>query len=157
MSESFLTRLKRFAYNFYPVYRRTGARMTYIDDTWKEVRISIPLRLSTRNTMGSISGISMFGGVDPIYMVMLDKLMGPDFVVWDKSATIRFKRPGRSTLSARFRIEDSELEAIRTALETAPSTDRTYHIDLIDRAGKVCATVEKVIHIAAKEKVLQGQ
>lgn len=151
MSESFITRLKRLAYNFFPVYRRTGARLTYIDDTWKEIRISIPLRLWTRNIIGTISGISMFGGVDPIYMVMLIKILGDDFVVWDKEATIRFKRPGRSRLSARFILDDSEIETIRTALETVQAIDRTYRIDLVDQEGMICATVEKTIHIARKK------
>ncbi len=151
MSESFSTRLKRMAYNFFPVYRRTGARLTYIDDTWKEIRIAIPLRLWTRNIIGTISGISMFGGVDPIYMVMLIKILGPDFVVWDKEATIRFKRPGRSRLTARFILDDQELETIRTALETMPAIDRIYQVDLVDQDDVVCASVDKVIHIARKK------
>lgn len=35
----------------------------------------------------------MFGAVDGIHMVMLIKLLGSDYVVWDKTSTIRFKQP----------------------------------------------------------------
>jgi hypothetical protein len=147
MPESIQTRIKRWIYNFYPVYRRTGARIIYIDDSWQKIRISIPLRIWTRNYYGTISGISMFGGVDPIYMVMLIKLLGPDYVVWDKEAAIRFIKPGRNKLVAEFKINDDELNHIRQTLEAGLSVTRTYHVDLVDAQGTVCASVDKVIHI----------
>jgi hypothetical protein len=147
MPESFQTRIMRWMYNLYPVYRRTGARIDYIDVSWQQIRISIPLRLWTRNYYGTISGICMFGGVDPIYMVMLIKLLGPDYVVWDKEATIRFIKPGRKKLVADFWIDGTELDRIRQTLETEPSVTRAYHVDLVDAKGTVCATVDKVIHI----------
>jgi acyl-coenzyme A thioesterase PaaI-like protein len=150
MPESIKTRLKRWMYNFYPVYRRTGSRITYIDDSWKEVRIALPLRIWTRNYYGTVSGISMFGAVDPIYMVMLIKLLGPDYEVWDKEASIYFKKPGKTKLTARFLLDDDELNSIRHTLETESSLVKTYYVDLIDETGTVCATVDKVIHIRKK-------
>jgi hypothetical protein len=147
MPESIQTKLTRWIYNFHPVYRRTGARIDYIDRSWKEIRISIPLRISTRNYYGTISGICMFGGVDPIYMVMLIKLLGPRYVVWDKEATIRFIKPGRTKLFAAFKIDDTELDSIRKTLEAETSATRTYPIELKDTEGVVCASVDKVIHM----------
>jgi len=147
MPESIKTRIKRWMYNFYPVYRRTGARIIYIDESWKKIRIALPLRVWTRNYYGTISGISMFGAVDPIYMVMLINLLGPDYVVWDKQAAIYFKKPGKTRLTARFIVDDSELNLIKKTLESEPSVIRTYQIDLKDTEGTVCATVDKVIHI----------
>jgi hypothetical protein len=150
MPESIKTRITRWMYNFYPVYRRTGARITYIDDSWKELRIALPLRIWTKNYYGTISGICMFGAVDPIYMVMLIKLLGPDYVVWDKEAAIYFKKPGKTKLFARFLLDDNELNMIRKTLESESSLTRTYQIDLVDTKGMVCATVDKVIHIKKK-------
>jgi hypothetical protein len=147
MPESKKTQMQRWMYNFYPVYRRTGARITYIDESWKELRVRVPRRLWTKNYYGSISGISMFGGVDPIYMVMLIKLLGPGYVVWDKEATIYFKKPGKTTLSARFLIDDNELNLIRQTLENEKNVTRTYRVDLVDTNGVVCATVDKIIHV----------
>src|SRR5512136_1645914 len=102
MSESFKTRLTRWRLNFFPAYRGTGARITYIADDWREVRIKLPLNWRTRNYVGTIFGGSMYGAVDPIYMVMLIRSLGPGCVVWYKGATIQFKRPARSTLHACF-------------------------------------------------------
>jgi len=147
MPESIKTRIKRWIYNFYPVYRRTGAQIVYMDDYWREVRVSIPLRIWTRNYYGTISGISMFGAVDPMYMMMLIKLLGSDYVVWDKQATIYFKKPGKTQLTACFQIDDNELNLIRKTLESEPSITRTYPVDLKDKTGGVCSTIDKVIHI----------
>ena len=151
MPESLRSRLTRVAFNFFPAYRGTGARIAYIADDWREVRIRLPLGLRTRNYVGTIFGGSMYGAVDPIHMVMLIRNLGPGYVVWDKSASIRFRRPGRSTLYARFVIEQAELDAIRAALERERAVDRTYRVDLTDRAGTVHAQVEKVIHIRRKD------
>jgi hypothetical protein len=147
MPESLRTRLVRWGFNWFPAYRGTGARITYIADDYREIRICVPLSWRTRNYVGTIFGGSMYGGVDPVYMVMLIRTLGPDFVVWDKAASIRFRRPGRTPLFARFTLDDDELDTIRDALSRATSIDRTYHVDLADADGVVHATVEKVIHI----------
>src|SRR5437764_10192626 len=102
MPESFATRVMRWKMNFFPAYRGTGARVTYIADDYSEVRIRLPLSWRTRNLVGTIFGGSLYGSVDPIYMIMLIRLLGPGYVVWDKAATIRFRKPGRTTLRATF-------------------------------------------------------
>ena len=153
MPESLRTRLTRSAYSyFFPAYRGTGGRVTYLSDDFREIRVEVPLSRRTRNYVGTIFGGSMYGAVDPIYMVMLIKALGPGYVVWDKAATIRFRKPGRSTLHATFTIDDAELDAIRAALEDAPAIDRTYTIHLVDAQGVLHAEVEKVIHIRRKRK-----
>ena len=151
MHESFRSRLRRLAFNFFPAYRGTGARITYLADDWREIRVRIPLSLRTRNYVGTIFGGSMFGAVDPVYMVMLINALGPEYLVWDKSATIRFLRPGRSTLYARFVLEDDELEAIRAALRTETAVERVYRVELKDAEGAVHAEVEKTIHIRRRD------
>ena len=121
--------------------------MTYIASDFREARVKLPLNWRTRNYVGTIFGGSLYGAVDPMYMILLIKILGPGYVVWDRAATIRFLKPGRSTLYARFLIEDVEIEAIRKALETSPSIDRVYTVDLKDSSGLVHATAEKTIYI----------
>ena len=137
----------RFKFNLFPAYRGTGARLVHIADDFRAVRIKLPLSWRTRNYVGSIFGGSMYGAVDPIYMIMLIYLLGRDYVVWDRAATIRFRKPGRDTLYASFTIDDDELEAIRAAAAGGEAIDRTYAVDLVDRHGTVHAQVEKVIYI----------
>ena len=152
MPESLRTRLTRIAYTWlFPAYRGTGGRITYVADDWREVRVEIPLSRRTKNYVGTIFGGSMYGAVDPICMVVLIKALGPGYVVWDKAATIRFRKPGRTTLHARFAVDDAELDAIRVALQDERATERTYTIQLVDKDGVLHAEVEKLIHIRRKK------
>ena len=151
MPESLRTRLMRTYYSWlFPAYRGTGGKITYLAEDFREVRVEIPLSRRTRNYVGTIFGGSMYGAVDPICMVVLIKTLGPGYVVWDKAATIRFRKPGRGTLYARFAVDHAELDAIRGALTDAAATERTYTIQLVDAQGVLHAEVEKVIHIRRK-------
>jgi acyl-coenzyme A thioesterase PaaI-like protein len=150
MPESLSTRFTRWGFNFFPAYRRTGARITYIASDWREVRIKLPLNWKTRNIVGTIFGGSMYAAVDPIYMTMLIKILGPEYVVWDKAAAIRFKRPGTSTLYATFMLSKEEVAAIKAAAGTSPSTKRSYLVELVDADGLLHASVDKTVYIRRK-------
>jgi len=150
LRESLRTRLFRWAFNVWPCFRGTGARVAFIASDWSEVRVRLPLSWRTRNYVGTIFGGSLYAGVDPFYMLMLIHLLGPDYVVWDKAASIRFRKPGRSTLFVTFRVEEDELAEIRRLLQDQPKVDRTYPVELRDAEGVVHAEVQKVIHISRR-------
>ncbi|HPQ60939.1 MAG TPA: DUF4442 domain-containing protein [Syntrophales bacterium] len=150
MEESWNTRIKRWGFNWFPAFRGTGARLTYIAGDWKEVRLRIPLNWRTRNYVGTIYGGSIYGAVDPVYMIMLIKLLGPGYIVWLKESTVSFLRPGRETLHARFRVDDDHLEGIRRELLEKKNTKREYEIPVTDRGGTPHAVVREIIHIQRK-------
>jgi hypothetical protein len=151
LSESLRTRLFRWGFNLWPCFRGTGARVAFIASDWSEVRVRLPLSWRTRNYVGTIFGGSLYAALDPFYMLMLMHRLGPAYVVWDKAASVRFRRPGRSTLHARFRLEEVEVLEIRRLLEEQPKVDRTYTVQLVDSAGVVHAEVEKVLHISLRK------
>lgn len=151
MPESFASRLRRWRFNLFPAYWCTGARITYLADDFREIRIELPLNLRTRNYVGTIFGGSMYAAVDPVYMIMLLRNLDSRYEVWDKSARIRFLRPGRGTLRARFVLEEEELREIRERLRDRPTVDRTYHVELVDGEGTPHAEVEKVVHVRRRE------
>jgi acyl-coenzyme A thioesterase PaaI-like protein len=157
MPESLKTKVRRWAFNFFPAYRGTGGRLTYISDDYMEIHVRLPLSWRTRNYVGTIFGGSMYGAVDPVYMIMLIKLLGRDYVVWDKAATISFRRPGRTTLRARFVVTPTEVAEIKAELTGRKSVDRIYTVELVDDAGKVHAKVEKTIYIARRERAEAGR
>lgn len=147
MAESFRMRLRRWGFNLFPAYRRSGARLTYIADDWREVRVRLPLNWKTRNYVGTLFGGSMFAAVDPIYMMMLIKIFGPGYHVWDKAGRIEFRRPGRSTLYARFVLPAQETEAVAELLQLQESVVRAYTVELTDRDGELHAVAERTLHI----------
>jgi hypothetical protein len=93
----------------------------------------------------------MYGAVDPVYMLMLIKLLGPGYEVWDKAATIRFLQPGRSTLRATFRISADEVEAIRASVARDGRTERRFTVDLADGDNRVCFSCEKILSVKRRD------
>lgn len=145
--ESPRTRLMRWGFNWYPAYRGTGGRVTFIAADWSEVRVRLPLNWRTRNYVGTIFGGSMYGAIDPMFMIMLMKRLGPGHEVWDKAASIRFRRPGRSTLYATFHVGDEEVSSVRAALNETEKVERNYVLDLVNAEGEVHASFVKTISI----------
>lgn len=133
--------------NVYPCFRGTGAKVTHIAADWSEMRVRLPLSRRTKNYVGTIFGGSLYAAVDPHFMFMLMHRLGPDYLVWDKGATIRFRRPGRSTLTAVCRMPDAEVAEVKILLETETKVDRTYSVDLVAEDGTVCASVEKIVNV----------
>jgi acyl-coenzyme A thioesterase PaaI-like protein len=144
-------RLRCWSFYLFGCYRGTGGRLKYIAEDWSEVLLELPLSWRTRNYVGTIFGGSIYSAADPIYMLMLIRRLGPDFIVWDKAAKIEFLKPGRGTLHARFVIDEEELAAIRAALDTQRSVDRNYVAEWTDTSGTVCARIEKIIYIRRRE------
>lgn len=140
----------RWAINWFPAYRGTGGRVTHISDDWRAWRIKVPLNWRTRNYVGTTYGGSMYGAVDPILMLAYLRILGPDYIVWDKAASIRFRRPGRSTLYATIRIPEHEVAEVKRLCAEQPKVDRTYTVELADDEGVVHCQVEKVLHFRLK-------
>ena len=147
MPETWRTRFYRWLFNIYPAYRGTGARVTYIAGDWMEVRIRLPLNWRTRNRVKTIFGGSMYGAVDPVYMLMLMKLLGPEYVVWDKAASIRFRRPGREQLYAVFQLSSEEVSEIRRSANENGKTEPEFTVHLVSASGEVHAICHKILHV----------
>ncbi|MEX2591038.1 MAG: DUF4442 domain-containing protein, partial [Chitinophagales bacterium] len=153
---SFLTKIMgrgnafKFLFNISPMYRSTGGRLIEVDDDLHYVKIKLSLNYKTKNYVGTLYGGHMYSCVDGIFMVQLINILKDDYVVWDKSASIRFKRPGNQTLYAEFQISDAFIEQIKTEIAEQNEKDYTLQVDLKDKEGKLYAEVEKVIYIASK-------
>lgn len=156
MPESWRTRLTRWGFNWFPAYRGTGARITYIAADWLEVRVRLRLSWRTRNYVGTIFGGSMYGALDPVYMIMLIKALGPAYVVWDKAAAIRFLRPGREPLSATFRLSQDDLAALRADVDRTGWAEREFTVELVNAAGEVHATCVKLLTVKRKSAEPSG-
>ncbi|MEQ1761945.1 MAG: DUF4442 domain-containing protein [Pyrinomonadaceae bacterium] len=150
MPESFRSKRFRWGFNLFPAYRGTGGRVIYIAGDWHEVKVKLPLNWRTRNYVGTIYGGSIYGAIDPIYMLMLMRILGPGYVVWDKAAKIRFRKPGKGTLFADFLLTPNEIREIKDLAENARSIDRIYNVELKDREGLVHAEIEKTLYISKK-------
>lgn len=113
--------------------------------------MKLPLSWRTRNYVGTIYGGSIYSSIDPLYMLMLMHILGKDYIVWDKAANVRFRKPGKTTLYADFLLTPDEITEIKRLAEVERSVDRIYNVELKDKDGVVHATIEKTLYIAKKK------
>ena len=150
-------KLARFAFNNLPPYRGTGAKVKFISDDWHEVHVKLSLTWRTRNIMGSVFGGSIYASIDPIYMAQLMKVLGKEYVVWDKSAAIRFKKPIRKSAYTQFLINDELIREIKENVAKKGELDIDFPVVFADKSGVVYATIDKKIYIASKSFYKQKQ
>ncbi len=152
--ESLRSWIDRLRFNLYPAFRGTGAKVIYIAEDRRTIRIALPLNWRTRNIFGTLFGGAMYAATDPLYAILIKVGLGPGYIVWDKAGTIRYRKPGRSTLYAECSVSEGELADLRQRLEVEASVDLDYEIPLTDAGGVVHAVVMKTIFVARKEAYL---
>jgi hypothetical protein len=145
----------RTMFNLWPPLMGAGIRITRIQPDWREVDVEMKLRRWNANYVGTHYGGSLYSMTDPFYMVMFIEILGRDFIVWDKSASIRFRRPGRGAVFAKFRVTEEQIGEIREALQKEEKIDREFSVDVKSGDGEVIAEVKKVLQF--RRKVKSGQ
>ena len=149
--ENLKSSIKRFLFNIFPAYRRTGGRICFISDDLKEVHVKLGLKWTTKNYVGSVFGGSIYGALDPIYMVQLINILGNKYVVWDKSATIKFIRPIKHLVFARFQISDNLLSEIKNEIELNNEMEIELSAQFSHANEITYAKVIKKLYIADRE------
>ncbi len=144
-------RLKfRALVNVYPPYLAAGIRVTRVADDFHAVDVRMKLHFWNQNYVGTHFGGSLFAMADPFFMIMLIELLGPGYVVWDKAGSIRFKKPGRGTVRARFEIPPERVREIREAADASGKVEPTFRVEIRDEQGEVVAEVEKLLSVRRK-------
>ena len=138
--------------NFWPPFLGMGIRIKHIAPDMKAVDVETKLRFWNANYVGTHFGGSLFAMTDPFYMLMLMANLGRDYVVWDKAATIRYRKPGKGTVRAEFRLSDSQIDDIREKLKTLPKYEPVFSVEVKDETGVVIAEVEKLLHVKKKQE-----
>ena len=161
LSPTWRARMVRLIFNLNPAFRGTGGRVVHVANDLRHMRIHLPLSWKTRNIVGSLYGGSLFAITDGAHPMMLWAALGDGYVIWDKAASIRYKRPGYTTLYADFVLPDGEVDEIQAALNKTPELERTYTVELKDRQGTVHTVVNRTVYIADKnyyrQKFGEGQ
>lgn len=149
--ESWKTKFFRYGINLYPMFFGTGGKVMFIAGDWKRVVVRLSLNMWTRNYVGAIFGGSQFSATDPMYMVMLINILGNDYVVWDKSASIQFKKPGKGKLKAEFIYTEEEVEHIKRVTASEGKYEFIKSVSWLDQSGAVVSTIDKSVYVATKE------
>ncbi len=144
-------KLFKFGFNWSPMYKRSTGKVTFVSKDLMTIKMKLKISFKNRNYMGSIFGGSLFSSVDPIPMVQLIQILGKEYVVWDKSAEIKFKRPAKEHLYAEFTYTKEEVENIKRQI----AENNEFEIEKLtaltnqDKSIIYCE-VKKTIYIANK-------
>jgi hypothetical protein len=143
--------------NLWPPFMGMGIRIKHIASDMKTIDVEMKLSFWNANYVGTHFGGSLFAMTDPFYMLMLMANLGSNYIVWDKAATIRYKKPGSGTVRAEFRLSDIQIGDVREKLNTLPKYEPVFMVEVKDEAGIVIAEVEKVLHVRKKEVEPSGK
>jgi hypothetical protein len=135
--------------NIWPPFAAAGIHVHW-GAYMKSANVEMTLRPWNRNFVGTHYGGSLYSMTDPFYMLMLIANLGSEYIVWDKAAHIRFRKPGKGKVRAEFRLTDAQLDDIREQLKTLPKYEPTFLVEVKDDSGDVVAEVQKVLHIRKK-------
>ncbi len=130
----------------YPPYLGAGVRVAHVSDDVRTVVIELAKSPLTQNFMGTQFGGSIYAMCDPWFMVMLFANLGDDYIVWDKAASVRFLKPGRTLLRATFTLDEARVNDIRQKLDTVGKCEPEFQVEVKDESGLVVAVVDKVLH-----------
>jgi len=137
--------------NLWPPFLGAGIFITRVAPDMKAIDVEMKLRWWNANYVGTHFGGSLFAMTDAFYMLMLMANLGADYIVWDKAASIRYRRPGKATVRAEFRLTDAQIEDIREKLKTLPKYEPVFTVEVKDDQGIVIAEVEKLLHVRKKD------
>lgn len=149
----------RHVFNFWPPFLFAGIHVTRMSADWREARVELRMRPWTKNYVGTHFGGSLFSMTDPFWMILVKECLGSDYIVWDKAAEIEFVKPGKGTVHANFKVEDSVLDEIRSATGNGNKYLYWLPVEIIDRQGDVVAKIRKQIYVRRKphKRPAQGE
>jgi len=147
------TRRERFLFrivNFYPPYLGAGVRVRHRLGDERTIRVEMTLRPWNRNLFGTHFGGSLYSMCDPWFVLLLVRLLGDGYLVWDKSASIEFLKPGRGRVSATFHLSPETVEEIRAAADRDGKTEPLLAVEVVGMDGDVVARVDKRLWVKRK-------
>ena len=139
--------------NFYPPYWGTGITVKKISFDYKEIVVQMKMRRYNRNFVNTHFGGSLYSMTDPFFMLMLIQILGKEYIVWDKSARIDFIKPGRGTVTARFVVDEKEIEEIISNTAEGEKYFPQFSVDIEDQTGEKVASVVKTLYVRKKDRL----
>lgn len=136
--------------NLWPPFLGAGIKVKNIDPDFTTIDVELKMRFYNKNYVGTHYGGSLFSMTDPFYMLILMKQLGKDYLVWDKSSKIDFKKPGKGKLTAHFNITQKQVKDIKDQADQQKKVEPQFTVQVLDEAGDVVAEIEKTLYVRRK-------
>src|SRR6266478_9916240 len=132
---------------FYPPYLGAGVSVTRVAKDLSILEVEMKLAHWNRNFVGTQFGGSLYSMCDPFFMLMLMMQLGDGYLVWDKSASIEFLKPGRGKVKARFELPRERVEQIRAETDAKGKINPAFEVTVLDEHGEPVARVQKILSV----------
>jgi acyl-coenzyme A thioesterase PaaI-like protein len=142
--------LLKTALNCWPPYLGAGISIVELAPDFRHMRVQMKKRPYNSNAFGTHFGGSLYAMCDPHYVLLLVPLLGPQYVIWDKAATIEFLKPSRGTVSAVFDWSNDQLADIRSRTESGNKYEPVRTVNVEADTGEVVARVHKTLYVRRK-------
>lgn len=117
---------------------------------FRGVKVKVNKSLINNNYNSSIFGGTIFASADPFYPLLFHQVFthkGYKVRVWLKSAEINYIKPGRTDLFFTINISETDIEKIEKVLNTTGKHVKAYPIEMYNKDGELCVTVNCEIYI----------
>lgn len=138
--------------NFWPPFLGAGLKVVEMNTELTKIVVELRSHFWNRNYVGVHYGGSLYSMTDPFYMLMLLENLGPNYIVWDKAATIRFRSPGLGNLRAWFELTPEAMQSIKEQVDREGKAEPKFMVQIKDKDDKLVAEVEKVISVRTRQK-----
>jgi hypothetical protein len=135
---------------WWPPFLGMGIRVRRMSEDMRETDVEMVQRFWNTNYVGVHFGGSLSAMTDPFYMLMLMENLGPNYIVWDKAGSIRYRKPAKGTVLAEFRLTQQQIDEVRRAAETQPKVEPVFNVQVKDSNGIVVCEVERTLHVRKK-------
>ncbi len=133
----------------YPPFRPMRIRVLEISDTWRQVRILLPLNALSRNPGGVMFGGYQAALADPIAALACARVF-PGYSVWTRAMSISFDHGGNSDLELRFVLTPAQEAEIRMELERDGRSTPTFEYAYVRKDNVRCSVVRNTVAIRPK-------
>lgn len=138
--------------NLWPPLRGAGVHVKSISKDMTTADVELKLHWWNRNHEKIQFGGSLAAMTDPFFGLILARNLGKDYLVLDKEARIKFKNPGKGTVTAHFNISAQRIAEIKQAADENYKVEPSFTVQVVDKNGLVVAEVEKLIYVRRRDK-----
>ncbi|NPA68801.1 MAG: DUF4442 domain-containing protein [Chlorobi bacterium] len=143
--------------SLYPPYLGAGIKLKSVNEDYTRFEVIMKLKWFNRNIYGTHFGGSLYAMTDPFFVFIIANYLGKNYVVWDKSAKINFKKPGKGRVRAIFEISKEKLAEIKSETDKTGKKTFFFNAEILNDDNEVIAEVEKEVYIRNKNFIPKNQ
>jgi hypothetical protein len=136
--------------SLYPPYLGAGIKLKKVNEDFTRFEVQMKMTWFNKNIFGTHFGGSLYAMSDPFFVFIILNFLGKEYIVWDKSAKIEFKKPGKGTVKSVFEISREKLEKLKSDVDVKGKNTYTFTSEVTNSENNVIAIVEKEIYVKKK-------